>query len=505
MKKLCISNKYIHKQIQITTNQLNESQQKYQLLIDNMSDMVWIIDCNGIITFINNEVKSILGYKKEEMLMQPLYQFLCPLHQYENCSDIIHEMYSSDFQRQELWMLHSDGSTRKVIEANTKRIYSNGILVGVQGVGRDITQRIIMEDKLNKKNKQLLMLNEISSAIASNKISLNITELFDNITNKIVDTMHIPFCSIRLMDEEGFLQCVSAAGSLKDKVDLSPIPLSKSDFDNSVRNSNLYQFSQICKEYILENNMHFNNRSHLDRMHFIPLLVNNKAIGLISLRSTDELDADSLDMLGSIANNIAFAMEKLDLYSEIKQHYLKTIKTLIVAMEAKDTYTQGHSVRVAQYAVSIAKALGMTAEEVEEIEFAGILHDIGKIGINDAILTKPGLLEVHEYEAIKEHPEIGCRILQPIGLSENIINATLLHHKRYDLTGYPTAVDLKELPVHASIICAADAYDAMTSYRSYKLPLTKAEAMEELKRNSGTQFCPKIIDVMMKLHLEMVL
>lgn len=505
MRRLCISKKFVNQQLQAAKNQLSESQQKYQLLIDNMSDMVWITDCNGVVTFINDEVENILGYKKEEMLMKPLYHWLCPLHQYENCSDIIAEMKKKDFQRQELWMIHSDGSTRKVIEINTKRLYNNGILYGIQGVGRDVTERIRMEHKIKKKNQQMLILNEISSAIASNKISSNIATLFDNITQKIADTIHSPFCSIRLIDKTGWLYCISAAGTLKDQVDLSPIQIDPEDFYQLTAKSNPSQFTQICKDYIIANNMHFNNRSHLDSMLFVPLMVNREPLGFISLRCTDELDDDYMDMLGSIANNISFAMEKQDLYNEIKRHYLKTIKTLVAAVEAKDLYTQGHSVRVATYSVIIAKELGMSEEEVEEIEIAGILHDIGKIGISDAILTKPGLLDLYEYEAVKEHPAIGCRILQPIGLSQNIINATLLHHKRYDLKGYPTNINIEELPVHANIICAADAYDAMTSNRSYKLPMNKKEAIEELNRNSGTQFCPKIVEVMNRLYYKNML
>jgi len=500
MKRLFISRDSMKKQLQVATDQLNESQQKYQLLIDNMSDMVWVMDSNGVITFINDEVEKILGYKKEDVMMQPINRFLCPLHRYENCSDIIEIMKNTDFHRQELWMLHADQSTRRVVETNTKRLYSNGLFVGIQGVGRDVTDRIRMERRLNKKNKQLTMLNEISSAIASNKISLNISTLFDNITKKIVDTIHIPFCSIRLIDESGRLHCMSAAGRFKDTIDLSPIQISPVDFRNYVLQSNLRQFTDICKQYIIEHDMDFNNRAHLDNMLFVPLVTNNRPLGLIALCYTDELDEDYIDMLGSISNNIAFALEKQDLYTEIKQHYLKTISALIAAIEAKDLYTQGHSIRVAQYAISIAKELGMTQEEIEEIEIAGILHDIGKIGISDFILTKPGILEDHEYQAVKEHPSIGCRILQHVGLSENIINAALLHHKRYDLKGYPENVNPLSLPIQANIICVADAYDAMTSNRSYKLPMNKNEAMEELKRNSGTQFCPNIVNVMFQLH-----
>ncbi len=489
-----------HQQLKSTAELLYESEQKYKLLIDNMTDIVWIIDTKGNITFINDEVEKILGYKKETMIGTPIYNFMCPLHQYKNCNDIIFEMRNRDLHRQELWMLHSDGATRKVIETNTRRIYNNNILVGVQGVGRDATERLELERSLEKKNKQLSALNEISSSIASNNMSMNIKTSFENISKKIVDTINVSLFSIWLIGEDTKFHCMSAAGALGDMVKTDPIAVSASHFYAAIADMDLKNFTHGCRQYIKDNNIKNMDSSQIDSLFFIPLLLNDLPIGTLAICFPDAFDEDYIDMLGSIANNLGFAIEKADLYKKLKQNYLQTIKTLVAAIEAKDSYIQGHSVRVSQYAVKIAEELCMTAEEIEEIEIAGILHDIGKIGISDNILAKPGKLEPHEFDAVKEHPAIGCRILQPVGLSDNIINATLLHHKRYDLQGYPVDVHIEELPLFARIICVADAYDAMTSERSYKPPMTKEEATDELRRNSGTQFCPDIVKIMERLY-----
>lgn len=343
-------------------------------------------------------------------------------------------------------------------------------------------------------------MNEISSAIASSDISMNIRTLLENISAKIVDTIGLTLCTIWLMDEAGNVNCMSAAGELGSKISTVPVKANVSAFGAVSSDIDIPSFTKACRKYVDMFKLSSLEESMQDKFLYIPFFQNNKPRGTLVVCSNDYLDEDYIDLLRSITNNLAFAVEKAELYKKFKQDYLKTIMGLIAAIEAKDTYTQGHSIRVSQYAVEIAREMGLSSEEVEEVEIAGILHDIGKIGISDSILTKPGLLDPCEFEMVKEHPEIGRRILQPIGLSENIINAALLHHKRYDLKGYPENTSVKELPLIANIICVADAYDAMTSYRSYKSPMARKEAIEELKNYSGTQFCPEIVKTMERLY-----
>ncbi len=185
---------------------------------------------------------------------------------------------------------------------------------------------------------------------------------------------------------------------------------------------------------------------------------------------------------------------------DLKKYFLKTIDALIAAVEAKDKYTEGHSQRVSKYAVSIANKMGLEREHIEEIKIAGILHDIGKIGISDSILLKPGKLTKGEYEEIKKHPAISNKILYPVGFSERILKAIAFHHERYDGKGYPYGLDKSNLSLEAQIIAVADAYDAMTSNRAYRNSLSKEEAIKELECNRGTQFNPEIVDILIGLE-----
>ncbi|MBR1478797.1 MAG: diguanylate cyclase [Lachnospiraceae bacterium] len=184
--------------------------------------------------------------------------------------------------------------------------------------------------------------------------------------------------------------------------------------------------------------------------------------------------------------------------SQIKQMTFEMIETIANTLDAKDEYTQGHSRRVAEYAVQIAKELGMSDDEVENIRYIALLHDIGKIGVPDAVLNKPGRLTDTEYGLMKLHTVAGGEILKDIDLFKDLDLGALYHHERYDGKGYPNGLKGEEIPYIARIICMADSYDAMTSNRIYRSHLSKDVVIAEIKRCSGTQFDPKIAEAFLK-------
>ncbi len=177
----------------------------------------------------------------------------------------------------------------------------------------------------------------------------------------------------------------------------------------------------------------------------------------------------------------------------------QTAQSLVNAIDAKDIYTHGHSARVAEYAEKIAKASGMSDEECNDIYFAGLLHDVGKIGIPDEIINKDGKLTPEEYNIVKTHPVLGKQILSSIEESPYISIGANYHHERFDGTGYPEGLKGENIPMVARILAVADAYDAMTSKRSFRDPMPQQEVREELVKGMGTQFDPNFAKIMVHL------
>jgi HD-GYP domain-containing protein (c-di-GMP phosphodiesterase class II) len=191
------------------------------------------------------------------------------------------------------------------------------------------------------------------------------------------------------------------------------------------------------------------------------------------------------------------------LYLELKKTYKETVRTLVKGIEASDIYTSGHSERVSRYARAIAEAMDLSMREVEKIEIAAILHDVGKIGsLYHDLLRKPSKLTPEEYRVIQKHPVQSADLVSHVSFLRGDIQKIIRHHhESYAGTGYPDGLEGDDIPLGSRIIMIADAYDAMTSDRPYRKALTHEQALEELERFSGYQFDPLIVDVVVKNNL----
>ena len=176
--------------------------------------------------------------------------------------------------------------------------------------------------------------------------------------------------------------------------------------------------------------------------------------------------------------------------------FVNSLQVLARTLDAKDPYTQGHSYRVSELCVMIAKKLHIAPEMIDELHNGALLHDIGKIGVPDAVLRKPDRLTDEEFEMMKKHPVIGFEICQPLGLGEGILMLIRNHHEKLDGSGYPDGLKLGELPLLLRIICVADAFDAMSSSRPYRKSMDTQVRNEQLNRFAGTQFDPIIVETL---------
>jgi len=235
----------------------------------------------------------------------------------------------------------------------------------------------------------------------------------------------------------------------------------------------------------------------------VPVKIRDTVFGVLAIFATTEtrrFSETDLYYLSFMVHHAAYQIENLALYENIYENLLSTLSAFVTTVEARDAYTKAHSHRVTQMAMIMAREWGCSKEEIDVVDFAGRLHDIGKIGIRDDILLKPGPLTPSEYEIIKQHPLIGESIVGQLGLWDREKAIIRHHHEQYDGSGYPDGLRGDEIPLLARILAVADAYDAMITRRPYRVVIESSDALAVIRGAGGNQFDPVFADLFLKLY-----
>lgn len=237
----------------------------------------------------------------------------------------------------------------------------------------------------------------------------------------------------------------------------------------------------------------------------VPLRVKTKVIGVLNInapKNKKHFDDRDLKLLTILADQAATRFDNLELFNNLQSFYLEMVQTLARAIDAKDAYTYDHADRAMKYAKKIAVKMNLPHTIVRNIEYAALVHDIGKIGIADNILLKKEKLTLEEIEILRTHPIIGYKILAPVQFLSPVAPMVLYHQEWYDGSGYPEGLAGEEIPLGARIVAVIDAYDAMVSDRPYRKALSIETAVDEIRRGSGKQFDPKIVDIFIDILKE---
>lgn len=397
-----------------------------------------------------------------------------------------------------------------------------------------------------EKIQHLFRFNVISCALNT---ALDFAALIDILTDCICELFIFNFYTLLLVEDN---KCSLLVGS-KNKI--------HKQFLNNLRRNLALLASGIKKEKVNSKQIEIIHKNvsiksagkkagiikNIGSVINAPIIAKGKPLGMLSVYSTEKRGFRQKDQqsLSTLANQAAVALENANLYKNLRQTYLSTIKALAQAIEEKDVYTRGHSELVSQYAVSIAQALQLPSKMVEGIQIAGILHDIGKIGIPEKILSKPAALTYNEYEIIKRHPRIGKRILEPVNffwadpakasksqsekrvlkmqpiiqslkrikppveltldilktadISAEIKRMIYHHHERYGGKGYPDGIKGEKIPIGSRILAVADTFEAMTADRPYRKAFPVKKALKLLKECTPNQLDPQIVNIFTKI------
>lgn len=352
---------------------------------------------------------------------------------------------------------------------------------------------------MTQKVSELSTLFEVGKTISS---TLDLEKVLTLILEVATRLMDASICSLRLIGEEKEIVLGTSYGLTTEYFSEKNTTIGKR---KSIAEQSLRERTPIIITDVLNNEEYeppeYAKKEKVTSLLCVPLIAKEEAIGVLTVYSTrkQRYTQDQVNLLSALADQAAIAVSNAKLHEEIHNSFLRTVKALAAAVDAKDPYTKGHSEAVVKYALEIGRELGLSQEEIESLEIAALLHDIGKIGIKEEVLLKPGKLNEEEWRVIKEHPSISAKILGPVEFPEIIMLAVRLHHEQVDGKGYPDGLSEEEIPLHASIIKVADAFDAMTSDRPYRKALSVEVAIEELKKGAGTQFHPKIVETFIKI------
>ncbi|MCK5125658.1 MAG: response regulator [candidate division Zixibacteria bacterium] len=295
---------------------------------------------------------------------------------------------------------------------------------------------------------------------------------------------------------------------IRDKKDSFPIPyLTKGEPGDSEANDFLKGTNDLCHNALLSSESQCTSKEIKDdknqrlirSLAAYPLVSRGEVIGLLNLIQDNRfspLRPGQINLLSIIASKIASAIANNRLYEHLQSSYHKAIKALANSIEARDQYTRGHTDRVTVLADLIASRLNWPEEKRAELKMGCTLHDIGKIGVPDAILNKPGKLTREEQDIMRVHPLLGARIVEGIDYLQAAVPYILYHHEQYDGSGYPHGLAGDDIPIEGRLLAVADTYDAIVSRRPYRKGASPAKAIEELKKFKGKQFDPVIAEVL---------
>jgi HD-GYP domain-containing protein (c-di-GMP phosphodiesterase class II) len=342
---------------------------------------------------------------------------------------------------------------------------------------------------LERKVFELISLNNIGKAVTS---VLKLDDLLEVILSKICELIEVDAAVVALNGSQSDMKITHVRGLPRSCVGRRfPMDVEVA-YRAALKKGEPIVIPNLETE---EGLLVFKLESRMRSAIAVPLKTRKEDVGMLVLNSTtlNNFTEDHVLLLSTFGAQAAIAIVNAKLYQELKQMLVGVMASFSAAIEAKDPYTEGHSSRVAEYAVSIGVKMEFKGSAMEELRNAGLIHDIGKIGVSEAIICKKGKLAVDEIEEMKLHPLYGETIAKPIPFLSAVVPGVKWHHERFDGCGYPDGIAGESIPLVARILSVADAFDAITSIRPYRGPRSPKAALKEIKKHSGSQFDPKVV------------
>ncbi len=421
-----------------------------------------------------------------------------------------------------VYEVYHDFAVLEPIIASTRRFVWIGVGLGslilycsLFILVRNASRKLVHQTEENKllfeqektRRAEIAALYDLSRALADTHDCDSILAL---VTRHAVETVHVTFSRVALLeDNELIIRAAYPIRILDYNLKVGErYTLGSSQFYQRVLEQNTTTVIFVDNPDLSDSEREMLFLGMAKTMCLMPLRSGERILGLLMFgekrsEEREPFSPDKLRLARSIGEQAASAIYRVELFEQLEESYLETVLALAKAVDAKDTYTADHAERLAIMSLAIGREMGMTEHELEGLRCGAILHDIGKIGVPDAVLQKPSRLNPAEWAQMREHPSIGARILSHVPRLASAAQIVRHHHERYDGKGYPDGLAGEAIPLGARILTVVDSYSAIIDRRVYKEARSHAEAVSELRKHAGTQFDPHVVEVFLAKNNEL--
>ena len=493
---------------------LLNAQKLYRTLFEQSADAVFILDLQARHVEVNQRATEMLGYSHEELLQLSAKDISAEVAQSTN---VFSKLISGEvLQTYERVFRRKDGSLVDVEPHVTLMHDEDGQPFRIQSIVRDISERKQAEMEIRTRTNELLTLYDLSRALADANDLDNILEL---VNRQSVESIHATFARIALLEGEYLITRSAYPIRILD-YDLlinSEQPLADMPFCQSVLEQDQPVILRASSQEVESEERTLLLLDFAQTLCLIPLRIHGTTsnssgiLGLLMLGESrkeerEPFTPEKLRLARSIGDQAAIAIDNARLFNDLQtsnenlsRAYEATIAGWSAALDLRDKETEGHAQRVTEMTYRLAKSMGFNEQELAQVRYGALLHDIGKMGIPDNILLKPGKLTDEEWVVMRMHPEYAYQMLKPITYLGPALGIPYCHHEKWDGTGYPRGLKGEEIPRAAQIFAIIDVYDALTSDRPYRKSWPREKTLEYIRALSGSQFNPHVVEEFMEM------
>jgi PAS domain S-box-containing protein/putative nucleotidyltransferase with HDIG domain len=483
--------------------ELSESEERYRDLVDNSQELICTHDLKGNILTVNPWASKALGYDQEELLEKNILDFLLPDHRSEFKKYLA--AIKENGRAQGLMTVRTRSGKNLIWEYNNSLRTTGVEKPVVRGMARDVTERRKAEIKIKQQLARLTALSEIDHFITSS-FDLNLT--LDTLVKHVTRQLDVDAASILLADSvTNMLEYAAGEGFRTNSSKNLQLRFGEDYAGKIAVERQIIHVPNIAQAKPPFNQAHLGDDEKFTTYFGLPLLAKGEIKGVMEVFHRAPLDPDEewLAYLETLAGQAAIAIDNAQLFkslqqtnSELTQAYDATIEGWSYALDLRDKETEGHTLRVTEVTLKLGKKFGLSDRELTYARWGALLHDIGKMGIPDAILLKPGKLSDDEWVVMKMHPTFARKMLARVNYLKSAIDIPYCHHEKWDGSGYPRGLQGEQIPLPARIFAVADVWDALTSDRPYRPAWSKKDALAYIKNAAGSHLDPRVVKVFLE-------